>query len=126
MSNESQYNEAELLMTSTHSIKESKGSAMGLEGNQALYIVGAAVVSFFIVFIGVISHWSPMGIIMAFIIPFCLAYLYLFVFHINKAPGYQTDMISKAINGSDYDIRKSEQKQNPYLELKAEVKTDGQ
>jgi hypothetical protein len=125
MSNESQYSEDELIITSTHSIKESKGSAMGLEGNQALYIVGAAVASFIIVFIGVINHWSPMVIVMAFIIPFCLAYLYLYIFHINKTPGYQSDMISKAINGSDYDIRTSEHKQNPFLELKTKMKSNG-
>lgn len=126
MSDEGQYSESELIITPTHSIKESKGSALGLEGNQALYVVGAVVVSFIIVFFGVIGHWNPLSIVMSFVLPICVAYLYLYLFQINKAPGYQFDLISKAINGSNYDIRSDFHRQNPYLKIKEKVNFNGQ
>ncbi|MCP4049415.1 MAG: hypothetical protein GY750_04905 [Lentisphaerae bacterium] len=117
MSNESQYNEAKLKVTSIYSIKESKGSALGLEGNQSLYIVGAAIIAFLFCFIGIGQNWNAMTLVVALVTPFCLVIIYLGIFHIKKPPGYQFDLFSKIYNGSDFDIRTKEHKENPYLKL---------
>jgi len=111
-------NETELIITSTHSIKESKGSALGLEGNQAFYVIGAFIISVAVSFAALMNKWSYAAVFLGFLGPLALSYIYLLLFHINKPPGYQKDLISKLLNGSDYDIRKKRHKANPYLSLK--------
>jgi hypothetical protein len=111
-------NETELIVTSTHSIKESKGNALGLEGNLALYMIGAFLISITLAFLGLKNKWSYLNIFIVSITPLAFSYVYLCLFHINKPPGYQSDLISKAMNGSDYDTRKDRHKSNPYLKLK--------
>jgi hypothetical protein len=117
---DSQYNESELKITQTHSIKESKGKALNLDGNQALYLVGAFIVSLILVFYGFVQKWDIISLMFAFLVPLITGYTYLCLFHKDKPPGYQRDLLAKAFKGSDFDSRTDQHRHNPYLRLKKE------
>jgi hypothetical protein len=109
-----EYKEQELIVTATYSVKESKGSALGLEGNQALYIVGGVFISFLCMFYGMIADWSVSTLTVTIIMPPVVSYIYVLIFFKNKSPGYQKALLHGLILGSDDDIEREQCTRNPY------------
>ena len=113
-----EYREDEKIITTTYSVKESKGSALGLEGNQALYVVGGIFVSFLLAFYGMIVGWSIKSLLAAIIIPPVFSYIYVLIFFKGKPPGYQKALLHGLLLGSDDDVKDEQRMCNPYCRAK--------
>jgi len=109
-----EYREQQLIVTTTYSVKESKGNALGLEGNQALYVVAGVFVSFLLMFYGMVEKWSTAGVAAAVVIPPLLSIIYVLIFLRNKPPGYQKSLLHRLILGSSDDVEISRFDRNPY------------
>jgi len=109
-----EFKEHDLIITMTHSVKESKGNALGLEGNQGLYVVGGICVSFIIMFIGMNNDWGSSSLFTVMAIPPVIACIYVFIFLRNKPPGYQKSLLHTLLLGSHDDVQTDQRNCNPY------------
>jgi len=75
---------------------ESKGEALGLEGNLFFYVVFALLVSIFLFAYCAETGMSLFQTIMWVVLPWPLTFAYLYAFEINKPPSYRNDIIQKA------------------------------
>ena len=116
------YKEEDLFITPTNSIREARGSALGLEGNLSLYIIAAILGTIYMCYHGVENGWTPTDYITYIPIPLIVTILYLVFFKIGKPPGYQEDLIHSFIEGVNDDTKL--EKENPYLKLKNKHKVE--
>ncbi|HJO93164.1 MAG TPA: hypothetical protein QF753_07180 [Victivallales bacterium] len=106
--------EDHLNVKSITSFNESKGKALGLEGN-----LGWGLVVGLMLFITCISVGSLFdSLLISFVIGILLllvSVLVLFLFFVGKPPGYATEFLEMLFKGPDDDIHRYKYKKNPFI-----------
>ena len=99
--------------TETNSGDDSKGSALGFDGNEGLLIVAAVAVSILGTMVCYHTKKDPFITWSVFLLPVPIAVVYLKVFVNKKPPCYQSDLISQWMGNTS--IERPAKMENPYL-----------
>jgi hypothetical protein len=89
----------ELRVTDTNSANDSKGRALGFEGNDFLYVVigVVAAIGLFLVLYGMFH--TPLGTATAVAMPFAVGpFLWVVLLRHNKPEGYASDLFDHLMN----------------------------
>lgn len=100
----------ELRVTDTNSANDSKGRALGLEGNDFIYVVAGFVIGLAL-FLGlafVLKLWMPLAAGIGLIVLVAPAAWVLFFRH-NRPEGYAEDWFDQRINGGGWSAGAGEQ-----------------
>lgn len=94
---------SELRLTDTNSVNDSKGRALGLEGNDFLYVIGAIVAGLatYLVMSYILGAGTTVAVVVA--IPVLVGPItWALVFRRNKPEGYAEDFFDQAFNGEGW------------------------
>ncbi|MDF9828516.1 hypothetical protein M2447_002639 [Ereboglobus sp. PH5-10] len=90
---------AELRITDTNSANDSKGRALGFEGNDFVYVVVGivAAIGLFLVLYAMLGAAPVMALV--FSVPVCVGpFLWVMMFRRNKPEGYTEDFFDELLN----------------------------
>jgi hypothetical protein len=95
----------ELRITDTNSVNDSKGRALGLEGNDFLYVVGAFVVSLalYLGFTFVIRTGMATALLFS-LPPFLAVTAWVLFLRRNRPEGYAEDFFDDLVNGEGWSL----------------------
>ena len=99
-------------ITETNSGNESKGTALGLAGDQFLFILVAIGLSITIFVLCNVYRVDGVIALVVSLLPIPAALLYLFTFLVRKPPAYQENLIQQWMG--DTSISKKGRVENPY------------
>lgn len=93
----------QLRFTDTNSADDSQGGAFGLDGNQYLVIIIAAIAGIGIVLLLFNGMQMGLGVSAAVgALPFIVSMVYIFVFKRGKPAGYDIDLFDTHVIGKDF------------------------
>ena len=110
---------SELRITDTNSVNDSKGRAFGLEGNDFLYVLGAAVAALglYLVLVGL----GRVGMLAALILVlpvFLGPSAWVLLLRHNKPEGYAEDFLDDLVNGEGWSLAREGQWVRPGKETR--------
>ena len=95
----------QLRFTDTNSADDSQGGAFGLDGNQYLVIIIAAIAGIGIVLLLFNGLQMSLGVsAVAGAMPFVISMVYIFGFKRGKPAGYDIDLFDTHIVGKDFNF----------------------
>lgn len=96
---------SELRVTDTNSASDARGRAFGLEGNDALYIVGAVVGALGLYLVLYALLRLSMGVALFFALPILLGPLaWVLLLRHHKPDGYAEDLFDDLVNGEGWSL----------------------
>ena len=103
---------SELRFTDTNSANDSKGRALGLEGNDFLYVLAAFVASLALYFVfSFVLRFSLMPALVFSAPIFFLAAAWVLFLRRNKPDGYAEDFFDDLVNGEGWSFVRNTQPQ---------------
>ena len=104
----------ELRITDTNSVTDSKGRAFGLEGNDFLYVLGAAVaaLALYLLLVGLFRVGMLAALILVLPVFVGPAAWVLLLRH-NKPDGYAEDVFDDLVSGEGWSLAQNPQSQRP-------------
>lgn len=94
---------SELRFTDTNSANDSKGRALGLEGNDFYYVVGGVIgaLAIYLVLVGVLHVRVAIGLM--FSVPVLVGpIVWVLLLRHNKPEGYTEDLFDQLVNGEGW------------------------
>lgn len=105
---------AELRITDTNSVNDSKGRALGLEGNDFLYIIGGFVAAFACyLLLDVLLGAATLASILLALPILVLPTAWVLLFRHNKPDGYAEDFFDQLVTGEGWSFAARNQPAHP-------------
>lgn len=105
---------AELRITDTNSVNDSKGRALGLEGNDFLYVIGGFVAAFACyLLLDVLLGAATLPSILLALPILVLPTAWVLLFRHNKPDGYAEDFFDQLVTGEGWSFAARNQPAHP-------------